>query len=84
MEITETIASLNNNASNEGDRRNYVRCKLQYEHNGDLHASVFTQQGSHMVSSMVSANGIAVIDPKESFSRGDKIRVQIFGKIANA
>ena len=82
--LPETTASLNNNTSNEGDRRNYVRCKLQYEHNGDLHASVFTQQGSHMVSSMVSANGIAVIDPKESFSRGDKIRVQIFGKIANA
>lgn len=81
--IPETIACLENNAVNEGDRQNYLRCKLYYAQNGDLHANVFNQQGSHMVSSMIEANGIAIIEPRESLSRGDKIRVQVIGNISN-
>ena len=81
--IPETIACLENNAVNEGDRQNYLRCKLYYAQNGDLHANVFKQQGSHMVSSMIEANGIAIIEPRESLSRGDKIRVQVIGNISN-
>ena len=81
-ELPETIAYLENNAVNEGDRRNYLRCKLYYGPNGDLRANIFSQQGSHMVSSMIEANGIAIIEPKQSASPGDDIRVQVIGNIS--
>ena len=74
---------LDSAVENDGNRRNYMRCRLYYcSKSGALRAEVFAQQGSHMVSSMIGANGIALFAPESRTEAGEPVAVQIIGPIA--
>ncbi len=81
--LPQTTALLDSAVENDGNRRNYMRCRLYYcDESGALRAEIFAQQGSHMVSSMIGANGIAVFAPETRVEANERIAVQIIGPIA--
>ncbi len=80
--LPETKALLDGPVENDGGRRNYMRCHLHYATDGSLRAEVLAQQGSHMVTSMIGANGIAIFEPGQKAAVGDSATVQIIGPVA--
>ena len=63
------------------ERRSYIRVRV-IAREGRLHAEPMRAQGSHQISSMVSANGLAVIDAGTSgVQAGGEIEVLITGPI---
>jgi molybdopterin molybdotransferase len=80
--LPQTNALLDGPVENDGGRRNYMRCHLYYATDGSLRAEVFAQQGSHMVTSMIGANGIAIFEPGQKAAAGASATVQIIGPIA--
>ena len=81
--LPQATALLDSAVENDGNRRNYMRCRLYYcDESGALRAEIFAQQGSHMVSSMIGANGIAVFAPETRVEANERIAVQIIGPIA--
>jgi molybdopterin molybdotransferase len=81
--LPQATALLDRAVENDGNRRNYMRCRLYYcSESGALRAEVFAQQGSHMVSSMIGANGIAIFAAEERIEANQPIAVQIIGPIA--
>jgi molybdopterin molybdotransferase len=80
--LPQTNALLDGPVENDGRRRNYMRCHLYYATDGSLRAEVFAQQGSHMVTSMIGANGIAIFEPGQKAAAGASATVQIIGPIA--
>ncbi len=81
--LPQATALLDRAVENDGNRRNYMRCRLYYcSESGALRAAVFAQQGSHMVSSMIGANGIAIFAAEERIEANQPITVQIIGPIA--
>lgn len=80
--LPQATALLDSAVDNHGNRRNYMRCRLYYcDESGALRAEVFAQQGSHMVSSMIGANGIALFEPEARAEANERIAVQIIGPI---
>jgi len=79
--LPQTMALLDDTVENDGGRRNYMRCRLYYCEDSGLRAEVFAQQGSHMVSSMIGANGIAIFEPGQKLAANDSVQVQIIGPI---
>ena len=75
--LPQTTALLDSASENDGGRRNYMRCRLYYCEESGLRAEVFAQQGSHMVSSMIGANGIAIFEPGQKLAANDSVCVQI-------
>lgn len=80
--LPRATALLDSTVENDGSRRNYMRCRLYYcNRSGALRASIFERQGSHMVSSMIGANGIALFAPEAQIKEGESVSVQIIGPI---
>ncbi len=46
-----------------GERRSYLRARVQAGADGHLHATVMPHQGSHVLTSMVGANGLVILEP---------------------
>ena len=79
--LPTATACMENGEENDGDRRQYLRARLHYK-NGQLRAQTrYRAQGSHMLTSMLGANGIVVLDPEQSVASGDQVNVQIIGKV---
>ena len=73
-------ARLKGAVDNDGDRRQYVRARLHWE-DGQLWADPHGGQGSHMLSSLVGANGVVVLGPDAQAAAGDEVEVQIIGEV---
>ena len=73
-------ARLDGPVDNDGDRRQYLRARLRWE-DGRLWADPHRGQGSHMLSSLVGANGIVVLGPNAQAASGDEVEVQIIGEV---
>ena len=65
---------------NEGNRRNYLRARLRFA-KGRLYASTHAGQGSHMLTSMLGANGIVVLEPEQKVEPGDEVNLQIIERV---
>ena len=79
--LPTTTARMDNDEENDGDRRQYLRARLSCE-NGQLQASTANRsQGSHILTSMLGANGIVVLEPEQKVAAGDEVTVQIIGDL---
>lgn len=67
--------------ANGGERREYLRARVARDDEGRLRASVRGAQGSHILSSMLSANGLVVLEPGARVAAGESVRVQLLGEI---
>ena len=62
-------------------RRQYLRAQLTWK-NGRLGARTGHRgQGSHILTSMLGANGVVVLEPGQTVAAGDEVTVQIIGKL---
>ena len=73
-------ARLEHPIANEGDRRQYLRARLRLEQ-GRLLAKAPQGQGSHMLSSMLGANGLLLLEPEVHLQAGDEVQAQLFGEL---
>ena len=78
--LPEAQAKIEHPADNDGGRRQYMRATLSYR-DGHLFARTAKSQGSHMISSMIGANGFVVLEPNQQAATGDVVSVQIVGTI---
>ncbi len=78
--LPQTTAIMEHDVKNRGERRDYLRARLTYER-GVLKATAFKRQGSHMLTSMLGANGIVVLGPSQSVAKGAEATVQIIRRI---
>lgn len=81
--LPESTALMEHDVANDGDRRNFLRARLRLDGGGRLRASTSHRaQGSHILTSMLGANGIVVLDPDQAAAAGDPVTVQIIGAVA--
>ena len=81
--LPESTALMEHDVANDGDRRNFLRARLRLDGGGRLTASTSHRaQGSHILTSMLGANGIVVLDPDQAAAAGDPVTVQIIGAVA--
>ncbi len=81
--LPESRARMEHDVANDGDRRNFLRARLRLDGAGRLTASTSHRaQGSHILTSMLGANGIVVLDPDQSVAAGEPVTVQILGHVA--
>jgi molybdopterin molybdotransferase len=74
-------ARMGNPRSNPGDRRTYLRARLRFE-DGCLHAdTAYREQNSHILTSMLGANGIVIVEAGQDVKPGDEVAVQIIGRV---
>ena len=79
--LPEAAARMENGEENDGDRRQYLRAQLTWE-NGRLGARTGHRgQGSHILTSMLGANGVVVLEPGQRVAAGDEVTVQVIGKL---
>ena len=79
--LPTAAARMENAEENDGDRRQYLRARLTWE-NGRLGARTGHRgQGSHILTSMLGANGVVVLEPGQRVAAGDEVTVQIIGKL---
>ena len=79
--LPTATARMENGEENDGDRRQYLRAQLRWE-NGRLGARTGHRgQGSHILTSMLGANGVVVLKPGQRVGAGDEVTVQIIGKL---
>ena len=78
--LPEVRAQIAHPVHNDGNRRQYMRATLSYR-DGQLHARTAKSQGSHMISSMLGANGFVVLEPNQQVAAGDGVAVQIVDRI---
>ena len=79
--LPEAAARMENGEENDGDRRQYLRAQLNWE-NGRLGARTGHRgQGSHILTSMLGANGVVVLEPGQRVAAGDEVTVQVIGKL---
>ncbi len=65
----------------KGDRRNYIRVRVAAR-NGELVASPMPAQGSHVSTSMLGANGLAVLEAGVTHvEEGQSVEVVLIGPI---
>jgi molybdopterin molybdotransferase len=65
-----------NRMENSGERPNYLRAQLRLV--GDhLQASTRREQGSHMLTSMLGANGVVILGPDQVVEEGGAVELQI-------
>ena len=80
--LPESTALMEHDVANDGDRRNFLRARLRLD-GGRLTASTSHRaQGSHILTSMLGANGIVVLDPDQAAAAGEPVTVQIIGAVA--
>lgn len=63
---------------NRGKRTNFVRVKVEDNPNEIATIKEVEQQGSHMLSSIVHADGYIVLDPGEKLEEGSLVEVVLF------
>ena len=81
--LPESTALMEHDVANDGDRRNFLRARLRLDGGGRLTASTSHRaQGSHILTSMLGANGIVVLDPDQAAAAGEPVTVQIIGAVA--
>lgn len=81
--LPESAARIEHDLVNDGERRNFLRARLHLDETGQLRASTSHRaQGSHMMTSMLGANGFVVLEPEQAVAAGDTVKVQILGEIA--
>ena len=78
--LPEARAQIAHSVHNDGNRRQYMRATLSYR-DGQLHARTAKSQGSHMISSMLGANGFVVLEPNQQVAAGGEVVVQIVDRI---
>ena len=78
--LPEARAAMDNEVENDGNRRNYLRAQLRYE-DGRIRACTRRGQGSHMITSMLGANGFVVLEPEEKVAAGGEVRVQLIERL---
>ena len=78
--LPEARAQIAHSVHNDGNRRQYMRATLSYR-DGQLHARTAKSQGSHMISSMLGANGFVVLEPNQQVAKGGEVAVQIVDRI---
>ena len=79
-DLPEARAIMEHAVENDGNRRQYMRATLTYRE-GQLHARTAKSQGSHMISSMLGANGFVVLEPEQRAAEGDEVTVQIIDRL---
>ena len=68
---------------NDGDRHWFLRAQLRLDDDGCLRATTNHRgQGSHMITSMIGANGFVQLSPGERVEAGDFVTVQIVADVA--
>jgi molybdopterin molybdotransferase len=61
------------------ERRSYLRAACAFDGDGRLRATVLPRQGSHQLSSLLSANGFVVVEPGEhDWPENATVLVQLF------
>ena len=81
--LPQSTARIEHDLVNDGERRNFLRARLRLDGDGRLTASTAHRaQGSHMMTSMLGANGFVVLDPEQAVVAGDPVDVQILGDVA--
>jgi molybdopterin molybdotransferase len=74
-------ATLDNDVRSTGDRRTFVRARVGW-HDGAFRASTRPAQGSGVLSSMLAANGLVVVEQGVKGARaGDRLPVYLIGSI---
>lgn len=80
--LPRSVARIEHDLVNDGERRNFLRARLQLDSSGQLTASTnHRAQGSHMMTSLLGANGFVVLEPEQRVAAGDQVVVQIMGQI---
>jgi len=81
--LPQSTARIEHDLVNDGERRNFLRARLRLSSDGQLTASTAHRaQGSHMMTSMLGANGFVVLDPEQAVAKGGRVTVQILGDVA--
>jgi molybdopterin molybdotransferase len=79
FDLPRAAALLSRPLQVRGDRRSYLRAQVAYDGDGKLRATVMPQQGSHVLTSMVGANGFVVLEPgAHQLPEGAAVTVQLF------
>lgn len=81
-DLPRSVARIEHDLANHGDRRTYLRARLRLDAAGQLIASTARGQGSHMTTSMLGANGFVIVEAETALAAGDAAPVQIFGDLA--
>ena len=79
-DLPEARAVIEHPVKNDGGRRQYMRATLTCR-DGQLHARTARSQGSHMISSMLGANGFVVLEPEQQIAQGGEVTVQIIDRL---
>jgi len=64
-----------------GTRQEYLRVRVAPNAEGQVDVKKFEQQGSHILTSVNWANGLAVIEPDASIARGDLLSVMLISDL---
>ena len=78
--LPEARAQIEHPVDNDGGRRQYMRATLSYRA-GQLFTRTAKSQGSHMISSMLGANGFVVLEPEQHIAHGGEVAVQIIDRL---
>ena len=79
--LPSATARLENAIHGKGDRRQYLRAHLRWEDGQLLADTAYRAQGSHILTSMLGANGAVILFPDQDLAAGDEVTVQIFGDV---
>jgi molybdopterin molybdotransferase len=63
FDLARATAKLDAPLKSKGERRSYLRARLRWDEEGVLRAAAMPRQGSHVITSMVGANGLIVVQP---------------------
>lgn len=74
--LPQSAGVAGNRMVNGGDRPNYLRAHLELV-DGQLRATTRPGQGSHMLTSMLGANGVVLLDAGQVIEEGDAVELQI-------
>jgi molybdopterin molybdotransferase len=82
FDLPTVAARLSAPLRSRGDRRSYLRARLHSDDAGALTIEVARRQGSHILSSMVAANALVVVDPgPHELAAGAMVRAIVIGAI---
>ncbi|MEE2658728.1 MAG: gephyrin-like molybdotransferase Glp [Candidatus Latescibacterota bacterium] len=80
--LPEAPAVMEHEVGNPGSRRSFLRARLRRDAEGRLQASTAHRaQGSHILTSMLGANGVVMLDPEAHVATGEEVRVQLLGDV---
>jgi molybdopterin molybdotransferase len=79
FDLPRASASLARPLKVKGERRSYLRAACAYDGDGRLRATVMAHQGSHLLTSMLGANGFVVVEPgAHDWPENATVTVQLF------